>query len=173
LKYLSKPFSIDELQLRLHNLITRQQKLGDHYRKQFDLPGEVASAVDSPGEDSLASQPLPGPTLSTDPFLMRIYGLLDQHLDDSTIGVDWLADQLAMNRKTLYRKVQSLIQLAPADLIRQYRLRKAAELLRAGHNVVETADQTGFSTPSHFTAVFREFYQQTPTEFMSSLARRN
>lgn len=78
-----------------------------------------------------------------------------------------------MNRKTLYRKVQSLIQLAPADLIRQYRLRKAAELLRAGHNVVETADQAGFSTPSHFTAVFREFYQQTPTEFISTLARRS
>jgi AraC-like DNA-binding protein len=85
--------------------------------------------------------------------------------------VDWLAGQLAMNRKTLYRKVQSLIQLAPADLIRQYRLRKAAELLRAGHNVAETADLVGFSTPSHFTIVFKEIYQQTPTEFLASRAK--
>ena len=153
--YLSKPFSIDELRLRLHNLITRQQKLSEHYRKQFDLPGAV---------------PAPAPT--PDPFLLRIYDLLDQNLDNSTIGVDWLADELAMNRKTLYRKVQSLIQLPPNDLIRQYRLRKAADLLRAGRNVSETADLVGFNTPSHFTTVFREFYQQTPSEFLAGRVKK-
>lgn len=166
--YLSKPFSIDELHLRLHNLITRQQKLGDYYRHQFALPGVGGPST----RDSPASQPAPMPALSTDPFLIRIYAILEEHLDDPLISVDWLADQLAMNRKTLYRKVQSLIQLAPADLIRQYRLRKAAELLRAGHNVSETADRVGFNTPSHFTLVFRETYQQTPTEFINNCLKK-
>ncbi len=36
--YLSKPFSVDELHLRLHNLITRQQKLADHYRQRLPYP---------------------------------------------------------------------------------------------------------------------------------------
>lgn len=71
-----------------------------------------------------------------------------------------------MSRKTLYRKVQHVIQLPPADLIRQYRLRRAAELLRAGHTVSETADLVGFNTPSHFSLVFKEFYQKTPSEFV-------
>ena len=73
-----------------------------------------------------------------------------------------------MNRKTLYRKVHSLIQLPPADLIRQYRLRKAAELLGTGRNVNETADLVGFSTPSHFSIVFKDFYHQTPSEFITN-----
>ncbi|RAJ93071.1 signal transduction histidine kinase [Larkinella arboricola] len=163
-EYLSKPFSMAELQLRLQNLITRQQKLGDYYRQQFALPGSSNGAVVSPS----ASPASASSDVSTDPFLARIYALLEQHLDDSSINVDWLADQLAMNRKTLYRKVQSLIQLAPAELIRQYRIRKGAELLRAGCNVAETADRVGFSTPSHFTMVFKETYQQTPTEFIAS-----
>jgi CheY-like chemotaxis protein/AraC-like DNA-binding protein len=162
-EYLSKPFSMAELHLRLQNLMTRQQKLGEHYRQQFALPDRSNGAVDSP-----AGLPAPLPQVSTDPFLVRVYTLLEQNLDDSSIGVDWLADQLAMNRKTLYRKIQSLIQLAPADLIRQYRIRKAAELLRAGHNVAETADLVGFNTPSHFTMVFKEIYQQTPSEFVAS-----
>ncbi|RRB09841.1 hybrid sensor histidine kinase/response regulator [Larkinella knui] len=161
-EYLSKPFSRAELHLRLQNLMIRQQKLADYYRQQFSLPGRSEGAV-----DSTAGLPAPGPAENTDPFLVRIYALLDQHLDDSTISVDWLADQLTMNRKTLYRKVQSLIQLAPAELIRQYRIRKAADLLRAGHNVAETADLVGFNTPSHFTLVFKEIYQQTPTEFIA------
>lgn len=155
--YLSKPFSVAELHLRIHNLIARQQKLGEHYRQQFALP----AGVDSP------AQPIT-PVDSPDPFLNRVYDVLEKHLDDSSISVDWLADQLAMNRKTLYRKVHSLIQLPPADLIRQYRLRKAADLLRAGHTVAETADLVGFNTPSHFSIVFKEFYQKTPTEFMAS-----
>jgi signal transduction histidine kinase/ligand-binding sensor domain-containing protein/DNA-binding response OmpR family regulator len=156
--YLSKPFSVAELHLRLHNLISRQQKLAAYYRQQFALP----TAVYAEPEATKATV--------TDPFLTRIYGLLDGHLDDDSLGVDWLADQLAMNRKTLYRKVQSLIQLSPADLIRQYRLRKAAELLRSGRNVSETADLTGFSTASHLTSLFRESYGQTPTEFMANRA---
>jgi signal transduction histidine kinase/ligand-binding sensor domain-containing protein/CheY-like chemotaxis protein/AraC-like DNA-binding protein len=161
--YLAKPFSIDELKLRLHNLVTRQQKLGDHYRQQFALPTPPDQPASPAAVNWLDSQ---------DPFLLRIYQLLDKHLDDPSIGVDWLADQLAMNRKTLYRKVQSIIQLPPADLIRQYRLRKAIELLRAGHNVSETADLVGFNTPSHFTLVFKEFYQQTPSEFIASWNRQ-
>ncbi|MFC5412404.1 two-component regulator propeller domain-containing protein [Larkinella bovis] len=159
-EYLSKPFSLAELHLRLQNLMTRQQKLGDYYRQLFSIPGSSGPALVSAAE----------PT--SDPFLDRIYALLEKHLDDSTINVDWLADQLAMNRKTLYRKLQSLIQLAPADLIRQYRIRKAAELLQTGYNVAETADQVGFSTPSHFAMVFKEIYQQTPTDFIASRAKK-
>ncbi len=154
--YLSKPFSVNELHLRLHNLITRQQKLADHYRQAFAL------------SDHLSSAPATRPLASQDPFLGRIYALLDGHLDDPLLSVDWLADQLAMSRKTLYRKVHSLMHLAPGDLMRQYRLRKAADLLGAGHSVTETAELVGFKTASHFTLVFNEFYRQTPTRFMAS-----
>lgn len=156
--YLSKPFSVNELHLRLRNLIIRQQKIGEYYRQQFTLP------TDRPAPDALPSIPVAPP----DPFLLRIYELLEKHLDDSSINVDWLADQLDLNRKTLYRKVQSLIQLTPAGLIRQYRLRKAADLLQEGNNVAETAYKVGFSTPSHFTTVFKETYGQTPTQFIGN-----
>nr|WP_229311431.1 two-component regulator propeller domain-containing protein [Larkinella rosea] len=156
-EYLSKPFNMAELQLRIQNLVNRQQKLGEFYRQQFNL-----------SDISDVRQEKPVSAVKTDPFLERIYALLEENLDDSSIGVDWLADKLAMNRKTLYRKIQSLIQLAPTDLIRQYRIRKGVELLLAGKSVAETADLTGFSTPSHFSMVFKEIYQQTPTEYLAS-----
>lgn len=100
--------------------------------------------------------------------MSRIYALLDGHLHDSSVCVNWLAHQLVMNRKTLYRKVGSLSQLTPTDVIRTYRLRKAAELLCTGCTVTQTASSTGFKTPSHFTTVFKEFYRQTPSEFVAS-----
>lgn len=146
--YLAKPFHLDELHLRIRNRLAFQQKLREQYRQSFTQPD------------------LPPPLATVDDvFLQRVYALLETHLNDPTLDVDWLAEQLAMSRKTLYRKTHSVVQLAPTDLIRQYRLRKAADLLRAGHSASQTAYQVGFKTPAYFTTAFREFYQKTPTEF--------
>ena len=147
--YLAKPFHLHELHLRLRNLISRQQKLRDHYRRQLAQP----------------DTPVLLETVQ-DPFLRRVYELLDNHLTDVSINVDWLSDELAMTRKTLYRKIHSLTQLAPNELMRQYRLRKAADLLRTGHNPAETAYLIGFKNQSHFAKAFRDFYGRTPTNFM-------
>ena len=147
--YLTKPFHIGELKLRLRNLVERQQKQRTHYRQQLAQADQVT--------------PLPG---LSDQFLRRFYSLLEQRLDDSTLSVDWLADQLAMSRQALNKKLQSLTNQSPVELIRQHRLRKAVDLLRLGHNASETAYRVGFESPSYFTRVFREYYQQTPTDFV-------
>jgi signal transduction histidine kinase/ligand-binding sensor domain-containing protein/DNA-binding response OmpR family regulator len=146
--YLAKPFHLPELHLRLNNLISRQQKLRDYYRRQLAQPDTPA-----PLETEL------------DPLLRQVYELLEKHLTEVDISVDWLADQMAMSRKTLYRKVQTLTQLAPNELIRQYRLRKAADLLRSGLNAAEASYLAGFKTQSHFAKVFKNFYGQTPTDY--------
>ena len=148
-EYLTKPFHVGELRLRLRNLLNRQQKLRAQYRQQLAQPD--------------AATP---PQRVADQFLRRLYQLVDERLDDSSLSVEWMADQLAMSRKTLYLKVHTLTHLSPNELIRQYRLRKAIDLLRLGHNASETAYLVGFESPSYFTRVFREFYQQTPTDYV-------
>ncbi|QJW88486.1 response regulator [Spirosoma taeanense] len=146
--YIIKPFNLDEVHLRLSNLINRQQKLRDQYSRQLTQPDD-SSLLDT----------------VQNPFLRQVYTLIERHLDQSALTVEWMAEELSISRKTLYRKVHTLTHLAPNELIRQYRLRKAAQLLRAGHNASETAYMVGFETPSHFTSVFKEFYKKTPSEF--------
>ncbi|RAJ94533.1 signal transduction histidine kinase [Larkinella arboricola] len=146
--YLNKPFHLGELRLRLRNLLSHQQRLREHYRQQLAQP-DSASPLQSVGDE----------------FLRKLYTLIEQHLDDSTLSVEWLAEELAMSRKALYLKVQNLTHLSPVELIRQYRLRKAIDLLRLGHSAAETAYMVGFESPSYFTKVFREFYHQTPTSY--------
>ncbi len=147
--YLTKPFHLGELRLRLRNLLGRQQRLREYYRQQLAQPNPT-TPLHSVG----------------DQFLQKLYALIEQHLDDPTLSVEWLADQLAMSRKAMYLKVHNLTHLSPIELIRQYRLRKAIDLLRLGHSAAETAYLVGFDSPSYFTKVFREFYQQTPTAYM-------
>jgi signal transduction histidine kinase/AraC-like DNA-binding protein len=150
--YLTKPFHLGELRLRLRNLLNRQEKLREEYRRQFTKP-DITTPLET----------------VQDQFLRRLYQLLEERLDDSSLSVEWLADQLAVSRKKLYLKVNSLLHLSPNELIRQYRLRKAIDLLRAGYSASETAYMVGFESPSYFTRVFREFYQQTPTDYIRQL----
>ncbi|RYC69864.1 response regulator [Spirosoma sordidisoli] len=147
--FLAKPFHLGELRLRLRNLLNSQQRLREHYRQQLAQP-DSATPLDTVG----------------DQFLKKVYTLIEEHLDDSTLSVEWLADKLAMSRKALYLKIHNLTHLSPVELIRQYRLRKAIDLLRLGHSAAETAYLVGFETPSYFTKVFREFYKQTPTAYV-------
>jgi len=150
--YLTKPFHFEELALRLHNLLSRQQRLRSFYSDQLTRP-ELPQPLETVQEG----------------WLRTLYAVLETNLDSSSLSVEWLAREMAMSRKTLLRKVQSLTQLSPNELIRQYRLRKAADYLRFGHTVSETAYLVGFDTPTYFGQCFKEQYGITPSDFASSL----
>ncbi|WP_018618663.1 hybrid sensor histidine kinase/response regulator transcription factor [Spirosoma luteum] len=149
-EYLTKPFQMGEIRLRIRNLLDHQQKLRQRYSQQLSNPDEPLSSE-----------------MVHDPFLQEFHALLDENLSNTSLNVDWLADQLSMSRKTLQRKVSSLTQMeSPSELIRHYRLRRATELLLAGKNVTETAELVGFKAATHFTKSFKDFYHQTPTQFV-------
>lgn len=154
--YLTKPFHADELHLRLRNLLTRRAQLQAYFQRQLAQP--AADTTDL----LLVSDP-PG---STHPFLEKLYAFVEERLDDSTFKAEDLASAVSMTRRTLHRKLVALVGLPPQEIIRQYRLRRATDLLRAGRNVSETAYLIGYDSPAHFTTIFKEFYGQTPSEFV-------
>ncbi|MBO0931090.1 response regulator [Fibrella aquatilis] len=147
--YISKPFHVDELRLRIHNLLVRQQTLRAHFQQQFNRPEELHQ-----------------PETMSDTFVKKLYALIENHLDDGQFRVDELAQAVGMSRRTLHRKLASVTSLSVTDFIRQYRLKRSGELLRGGHNVSETAYMIGYESPAHFSTVFREFFGKTPTDYL-------
>jgi AraC-like DNA-binding protein len=72
-----------------------------------------------------------------------------------------------MSRITLYRKIKSISNLTPIELINITRLKKAAELLAEGdHKVCEVADNFGFSSQSNFARSFLKQFNMTPTDYV-------
>jgi signal transduction histidine kinase/DNA-binding response OmpR family regulator/streptogramin lyase len=147
-EYMAKPFDLEELELRLRNMLARQQRLREKFRNQLTLV-DSAEELQTPDDD----------------FLKRLYAILEEFLD-SSVSVSWLAAQLGTTTKTLNRKLDSITQLTAADLIRQYKLRRAGELLKKGHSVTDVTFLTGFKSTSHFSTTFKSFYQKTPTQFL-------
>ncbi|WP_461055803.1 response regulator [Spirosoma arcticum] len=153
--YLVKPFLATELLIRLQNLLKRQQAMQQHFQRQV---GTVAAPPADPSdrtEHNLVQQQ----------FLDRVYGFLTTHLDNPALDADVLASELGMSNRTLHRKLGTLVAMTPGELIRTYRLRQAAQLLRSGLSPTETAYRVGFDNPSSFSRAFRAVYQKTPSDY--------
>jgi len=149
--YITKPFNLQELELRAANLLQLQQKQRAWLQAQLN--------------HNAPADPLPE---VTDPFLLQLYGEMDAKLEDPELGVDYLCKAMAMSRSTLNRKLKSLLNTSTNDLIRQYRLQKAASLISGGLDIASAAYQVGFSSPSYFSQCFKEKYGVTPSDWVLS-----
>lgn len=148
--YLTKPFHFQELMLRIQNFLTYQQTLRNNHQK------ELISL--EPAEEGT----------KTHPFLMKLYLQIENNLDNSEFTIDHLASELAVSSRTLNRKLSSLIGVSANEVIKNFRLKRAAELLAAGRNISETAYEVGFESPSYFGQCFKNVYSITPSEFQQS-----
>ena len=55
--------------------------------------------------------------------------------------------------------------MTPSEYLRDYRLIKAAELLRQGRQISLVIDDIGFSSRSHFSKFFKVKYGMTAKEY--------
>ena len=149
-EYLTKPFHLDELELRLQNLVNQQERLRNHLQKEL-----------------LPESPLKKLPHINDIFIQNLYKELDELLISPNFSVDVLAQTMAMSQRTLNRKLKAILNISPLEFIRKYRLQKAAVLISAGYNISDAAYKVGFDTASYFTQCFKEEYGKTPTDFLN------
>ena len=150
--YIAKPFSINALEAKIHNFVTVRRDLREKFSREVIVkPGEI---VITPEEEV---------------FLDGVLEVVNEHLGDTNFSVDWLAEEVGMSRRSLERKVEATTGQTPADLIRNLRLQRASQLLRAhAGSVAEIAYSVGFNSPKHFSTVFKQKYGESPTEHATS-----
>lgn len=99
-------------------------------------------------------------------FLRKFLTQIEAIYTDPDFNVEKLSDTLALSRGHLHRKIKELTGTTPVDFLRNYRLKKAAALLKQGQYCVsEIAYRTGFSSPAYFSKCFKTLYGVTPTEY--------
>lgn len=66
-----------------------------------------------------------------------------------------------MSRAQLHRKIKALTNQSTSEFIRNFRLQRAAELLKqdAG-NIAEISYMVGFNSQAYFTKMFQEVYKK-------------
>lgn len=99
-------------------------------------------------------------------FIDKAKQLIVKNLSNVEYNVDALSADLCMSRMSLYRKMRTIIQKSPTDLIRETRLEHAEMLIKTtDYSINEISDLCGFSYPSYFTKCFKEKYGKAPKEY--------
>jgi class 3 adenylate cyclase len=104
-------------------------------------------------------------------FLENLFAVLDKKWPDSDFGVTEFCIAMSMSKSQLYRKTISIWDLSPVQLLKEFRLNKAMELLR-GHrvNVSQATFDSGFTSPSYFTKCFKKKFGLLPANYLSALS---
>jgi signal transduction histidine kinase/DNA-binding response OmpR family regulator len=147
--FIQKPFVKEELLVRVKNLITQRQLLIKKYEKRLSIePVEVATA-------SMDEQ-----------FLNKVALLLEKNYADADYSVEKLSTDIGFSYRNFHRKIKALTGKNPSLLILNYKLDRAAQLIKQkAAPINEIAFLTGFNDPSYFTKCFKKHFGYLPSEF--------
>ena len=147
--YLIKPFDADELLIRVKNLIKIREQMREKFRTEMILkPRDIIV----PSTEKV--------------FVEKVIDVVEKNIDNEKFGVDELSNAIGLSRSQLHRKLKAITDQSTTEFIRNYRLKRAADLImQDAGNMAEIAYQVGFSSQAYFTKSFTELFGCSPGEY--------
>lgn len=145
--YLTKPFSLAELKLRVRNILTFKEMLREKFK------GNIIPTVEDAPELNLRDRK----------FVDDVTQSVEKNISNFQFGVNVLAEDVFLSVSQLTRKLKAITGKTPADFIRNIRLEKAVELLKNGENIADVSWSVGFEDAVYFSKVFKKHYGFPPS----------
>ncbi len=147
--YVEKPFDVTELRQRIENHLASRRHLREQHRKEVRLE---ALEVVVEEEDV--------------PFAEEVVTVVEERLSNPDFTVSRLAEEMALSRRQLTRRLKDVLGETPGALIRRRRIERAKEYLEGeAETVAEVAYATGFRSPSAFSQTFRDVVGTSPSAY--------
>ena len=158
-EYITKPFNIDMLNLRLKNLLNLVKRTGTVAKptgevvkeKQLNNGHFVLGAADQK-------------------LIEDIDNYIRDNLSNPDTSVESMSAHLCISRVQLYKRMISLMGITPSEYLRAKRIKYAEYLLHSNeYNISEIAYKVGFNNPRYFSKYFQEAYGVTPSQYKKNL----
>jgi len=145
--YIPKPFKAEHLLVRIQKLLEYRDKL----HQLFSNNKILASANDLKESDKS--------------FIEKVTGIIRENLLEELDGA-FLENALNLSKIQLYRKIKTLSDMTPTELIRHIRLKEASALLRnTDLTVSEIFYRTGFNNKTYFFREFKKMLGCSPNDY--------
>lgn len=165
-EYLLKPFVVDELLIRIKNLLANSKIRRLWKQKQKEgwagetglLRSEIAKRTESgvfqqSQEDKLK--------------LKEAEQIIVENLNNKNFNVQVLAKKIAMSKRQLYRFMKLRVGMTPLAFIKEVKLQQARKILesKSAKDLKEVAQASGFKTVRNFSNNFEKRYGKKPSVF--------
>ncbi|MCU7548874.1 response regulator [Chitinophagaceae bacterium LB-8] len=149
--YIEKPFSPEFLQVQIANLLANRSKIKEYFASSPLV--HIKSMAYSKADEL---------------FLEKLNEVIYNNLEDAELDVEKLAKIMIMSKPTLYRKIKSISDLTPNELINITRLKRAAELLAEGsYKIYEIAEMVGYGSQTNFGRNFLKQFGMSPSDYQN------
>ncbi|MBR3745120.1 MAG: response regulator [Bacteroidales bacterium] len=149
--YICKPFHADLLQMTVRNLLKAKEVMRQYF-SQPGISGDSFVEVDLPEGDK--------------PFLDKLTAIMAANISNPDLNIDMMAREMGYSRTAFYLKVKRLTSTAPNDLVRNYRFKAAAEMIRNSMApLTEISELCGFGSYSYFSKAFKQHFGVSPNSW--------
>ena len=154
--YITKPFNLDLLQVRIENLLNQRRRLIDKYQNELKVM-ELA-----PDEIIV--------TAKDEQFLKDVIKIIEENISDPDFNIEKITQYVGLGRTTFFKKLKSLTGLAPVEFMKDMKLKRGYQLLQTGEfTISEIAFKLGFSDAGYFSKCFKEKYNAKPTDIIKNI----
>ncbi len=154
--YMAKPFEMNLLEAKVHNLIKTRKRLKELFSQTHDIKPEAIAFNRLDKE-----------------FLEKAMLVVEEHLIDPKFSVDLFAQEMNMSRSNLHLKMKAITGASATDFIKKIRFSEAIKLLEENrYSMAEISFKTGFNSPSYFSTSFKKHFGYLPTEHIQKIKNR-
>ncbi|MDL2244865.1 response regulator [Parabacteroides sp. OttesenSCG-928-J18] len=155
--FIPKPFNIDILRSTVENIIWNRDILRNTFKGNQQQEDKVRKITIKSADEKL---------------MERVMKVINDNMSNPELSVEMIADRVGISRVHLHRKLKELTNQTTRDLIRNIRLKQAADLLaNKSLSISEVSEATGFTNLSYFSNAFKELYGMSPSAYMEQHGR--
>ena len=92
--------------------------------------------------------------------------VIEENIHEGELNAQLLTKSLGMSHSVIYKKIKALTGQSMIDFIREFKLKRAAQLISEyGFSVSEACYKVGFSDRRYFTKIFKQKFGKPPSEY--------
>jgi len=150
--YITKPFKLSDLTLRITNLIENRKRIVKEFKTR-----SVDESRRGETPDEL--------------FVKKAIDCVYAHLDDPDFDRESFASEMGASSSTLYNKLRAITGLNVTSFIRDIRMKEAKRKVQIQPDirVSDLAYQVGYRDPKYFSTTFKKEFGIQPSEYIEQV----
>ncbi|WP_016778623.1 hybrid sensor histidine kinase/response regulator transcription factor [Anaerophaga thermohalophila] len=145
--YITKPFDIEFLRSSIRSIFRREEQMARYIKNRLLISPDETYEKEHPDER----------------FLKKVMSIVERNVENPDFSVDMISETLGMSSTHLYRKLKSITGQSTRGIINNYRMQKAANMLKnKDGNITEIMYAVGYTSLSSFSKSFKAKFGVSP-----------